>query len=78
MTNWKEEKDFQDALQAYLREHDLVLLDDAVYESGIDCVGVFVQDVPVLIVGLPPPSNYRVEETEHTDKYLRTPVAVAV
>ena len=78
MTDWKEHKELQEALQAYLTKHDLVLPDDAVYKSGIDCVGVFVQDVVVFHVCLPPPSNYEVEETEHTDKYLRPHKASAV
>ena len=71
MTNWKDHKELQGALQAYLTEHDLTLPYNTRYESGIDCVAVIVQDDPVLIIGLPPVSNYHVRETEHTDKYLR-------
>ena len=78
MTNWKEHKELQEALQAYLVEHDLVLPDDAEYESSIDCVAVVVQDDVVFWIGLPPPSNYEVDETEHTDKHLRPHMAVAV
>ena len=78
MTNWKEHEELQEALQAYLTEHDLILPDDAEYESSIDCVGVIVQGEPVFIIGLPPPSNYEVEETEYTNKYLRSHRAVAV
>ena len=78
MTNWKEHEELQDALQAYLTEHDLILPDNTRYESGIDCVAVIVQDDPVFIIGLPPPSNYKVKETEHTGKYLRVPRTIAV
>ena len=78
MTNWKEHKELQEALQAYLAEHDLVLPDNTRYESGIDCVAVIVQDVVIFWIGLPPPSEYEVKKTEHTDKYLRSYMAVAV
>ena len=78
MTNWNEHKELQEALQAYLTKHDLILPNDAEYESSIDCVFVVVQDDPVFIIGLPPPSNYNVKETEHTNKHLRPHLAVAV
>ena len=75
MTDWKEHKELQQALQTYLSKHNLMLSGSVVYESGIDCVYVIVQDNPVFIVGLPPVSNYPVRETEYTDKYLRAKVA---
>ena len=78
MTNWKEHGELQDALQVYLTEQDLMLPDDTIYESGIDCVFVIVQDDPVLIIGLPPVSSYPVRETVHTSKHLRMAKSVAV
>jgi hypothetical protein len=55
-----------------LLRHNMKLDADFRYSSSIDCVFVYVQDNPVFIVGLPPPSNYRVRETEYTDRYMRT------
>ena len=75
---WKGHEEFQKALQAYLAERDLSLPDDVRYGSGIDCAFVFAGKFPILRVGLPPVSNYPVLETEHTDKYLRVPEAIAV
>ena len=55
-----------------------VLPDVAEYISGIDCVKIQVEQKPVLIVSLPPVSNYDIEETEHTGKYLCSSGTVAV
>ena len=65
------------AVDNYLKTHDLALPDDVVYEPIIDGVFICIEDNPVLVVGLPPVSNYPVRETEHTDKYLRTPKTAA-
>lgn len=78
MTNWKEHKEFQQALQAHLSKRGFLLNGNEVYTSGIDCVFVRVQGETVFIVGLPPVSNYPVEETEYTVKYLRTIHDIAV
>ena len=78
MTNWKEHNEFQQALRIHLSNRGFTLNDDETYQSGIDCVGVFVENKLVLSVGLPPVSNYEIEETEHTSKYLRPHMAVAV
>lgn len=77
MTNWKEHKELQRALQAYLHEKNLILNGEEVYQSGIDCVGIFIDNHIVLSIGLPPVSNYPVQETQYTDKYLRTINAIA-
>ena len=71
MIDWKDDKELQEALQAYLTERDLILPDDVEYESSIDCVLVMAQDKPIFIIGLPPVSNYTVRETMHTAKYLK-------
>jgi len=71
MTNWKEHEELQKAVHTYLSEHGLILNSAVVYESGIDCVYILIQDNPVLIVGLPPVSNYDIEETEYTERFLR-------
>ena len=78
MIDWEGHEELQEALQEYLSAHGLALSGDESYQSGIDCVGVFIQDCLVLSISLPPVSNYRVRETIHTDKYLRTVNAVAV
>ena len=78
MTDWKEHREMQHALYTYLLECNLTLSDNVSFESGIDCVFVLVDDDPVLIIGLPPVSNYTVRETAHTDKHLRPGKSVAV
>ena len=78
MTNWKTHKDLQQALRTHLSIRGWVLDDNIEYESGIDCVFVMLGGNPVFIVGLPPLSNYEVEETEHTDRYLRPQTSIAV
>ena len=78
MTNWREHKELQQALQKYLAENDLTLDGSETYESGIDCVCVLINKKPIFYVGLPPVSNYPVEETEHTYKYLQIKQPIAV
>jgi hypothetical protein len=71
MQNWKEDVEFQNALQKYLCEHSLTLPENAEYRSAIDGVFIYTDKDMVLRVGLPPVSNYSVRETEYTDKYMR-------
>ena len=66
------DKDFQNAITSYARKHGLILPDNLTYEYGIDLFFVLVNNVPVLIVGQPPVSNYKVRETEHTRKLLKS------
>ena len=68
----KSNKDFQNAISNYAKAHNLVLPDNITYDGGIDFFDVRVDDKPVLIVCLPPVSNYNVRETEHTRKLLKT------
>jgi hypothetical protein len=75
MINWDEFKwedytEFQQALKAHLLRRNMRLDADFVFEFGIDCVFVYVEDKPVFIVNLPPMSNYSVDETEYTDRYM--------
>jgi hypothetical protein len=76
MTDWKNHKELQAAVHEYVKRNNLHLARDAVYESSIDCVLVYVSNHPVLVVGLPPVSQYPVEETEYTDIYMREKRAV--
>ena len=78
MEDWEEYGEFQKALNDYLIKSNMRLDVDFTYKFGIDCVFVFAEDKPVFIIGLPPPSNYRVRETEYTDKYMRFEEAIAV
>ena len=78
MQNPTENKNIMSAINDYISDNDLHLDGNAVYEWGIDCVGVFVDGNVVLSVGLPPVSNYRIRETEHTNRYLRGRKTVAV
>ena len=74
----KENKDLQNAIKKYLTEHDLVMPDGVSYGFGIDFTTVKVDGVKVLIIGQPPTSNYEIEVTEHTHKYLLPRLKVAV
>jgi hypothetical protein len=71
MSNPKENIKVMQAIANYLDINDLVLPDNARYAYVIDAVDLYIDDVLVLWVGLPPVSNYPVRETEHTHKYLK-------
>jgi len=78
MNDFKENRPLMQAIHKYTDAIGLVLPRRAVFEWGIDCVGVFVDTNLVLSVGLPPVSNYTVRETEHTRQYLHKKEPVAV
>ena len=78
MWNPKEDKKVQSAVQKYLLAMGLTVDGETEFLAGIDHVCVRVNGVPVLAIGLPPVSNYLVEETEHTRKYLRTKLPIAI
>ena len=80
MWDWepKKDKNIKAAIQAYLYKHDLTMVDDAEYVPGIDYVSIEIGGVPVLEVNLPPISNYTIDETEYTRKYLRKRELIAV
>lgn len=71
------DKDFQNAISSYAKKHNLVLPDNLTYEFGIDLFFVLVNNVPVLIVGQPPVSDYKIRETEHTRKLLKSSLETA-
>ena len=71
-------KDIQQALQFYLTENGLALTGHEKFSWGIDFVSVRVHGVLVLTIGLPPVTDYEIDETEHTRKYLRVAKPVAV
>ena len=66
------------AISDYLSIRGLYLPNNIKYEYVIDGIYALVDDCPVLMIGLPPVSNYPVEETEHTRKYLRTKLPIAI
>jgi len=76
--NPEENPELMIAVNKYLIERGLTLPDNAKFGYMIDGVYVDVNDNTVLTIGLPPVSNYPVRETEHTSKYLRPHMAVAV
>ena len=78
--NWDPKKDekLQNAIQTYLFEHNLVLSSNAEYDTIIDGVDVLIDGYVVLMVGLPPVSNYNIRETEYTSKYMRLVEPIAV
>ena len=71
---WKPEEDMalQQAINGYLVKNGLSLIGDVTYDPCIDGVDVCVSGNPVLMIGLPPVSNYSIHETEYTNKFLRT------
>ncbi|MCL2107850.1 MAG: hypothetical protein FWH20_00700 [Oscillospiraceae bacterium] len=71
MKSPKEDQELMRSLQNYLKTNNLYLEPHALFEWGIDCVGVFVNGNVVLNIGLPPVSNYLIEETEYTGRYMR-------
>ena len=68
---------FQNAILSYVKKHGLILPDNLTYGGGIDFFDVRVNDIPVLVVSLPPVSNYNVRETEHTRKLLKSSLETA-
>ena len=61
----------QSALWSYLSKKELSPTDKMRFEAGLDAVAVVINDEIVLIISLPPVSNYNIYETEHTHKYLK-------
>ena len=80
MMGWEPAKDEKllAAVQAYLDGQGLLLYGDARFVAGIDYVALKIGDHAVLRIGLPPVSNYVIDETEHTSRYLRPINSVAV
>ena len=80
MRDWNPKKDekLQEAVCSYLSEHNMTLSSNAEYIAGIDCVQIRIGDIPVLEVNLPPVSDYSIDETEYTRKYLCKKELVAV
>jgi len=78
MWTWDPKKDenIQKAVSTFLSEHNYVLTDDAVYKPIIDGVDIIVSGVTVLMIGLPPVSDYSVRETKYTERYLRQAAVV--
>ena len=74
----KNNDDLNKAVNEYTNKHGLSLPDTALYVPGIDFVSIEINGVSVLIINLPPVSNYSIDETEHTSRYLRSAKALAV
>ena len=77
MWNPKEDKALINAISDYVSTNNLILDEKHELTPIIDGVFVEVDGKPVLIVGLPPVSNYNVRETEHTRRYLKAKKTVA-
>jgi len=79
MKNPKENTRLMRAVDDYLAKNHLTLPNDADFQYCIDGVLVFVDDKIVLMIGdRPNVTDYPIAETEHTDKYLRQPIAAIV
>ena len=70
---WDPKKDdkLQHALQNYLSQRGLVMSDKAKYDVIIDGVDITIDGFVVLEIGLPPVSDYSINETEFTNKFLK-------
>jgi len=66
------------AISDYLSVRGLYFPDNVKFEYVIDGIYALIDDYPILMIGLPPVSNYPVEETEHARKYLRAKLPVAI
>jgi len=75
---FKNDINLQNAIRQYAKKYNLLLPKNLRYFPSIDCVYVYLHDKPVLIISLPPVSNYIVDETEYTDKYLKQTETIAV
>jgi hypothetical protein len=69
--NWRKDEDLQNALRAYLTDRGFIMPENVRYVSGIDFVALKVQAHTILRISLPPMSDYEVEETNYTHRYLR-------
>jgi len=79
MKSPKDNKRLMQAVNNYLLANNFLLPDNADFQYCIDGVLVFIDDKIVLSIGdRPDLPNYPINETEHTDKYLRLRMAVAV
>jgi hypothetical protein len=74
----EENRDLMNALNDYLSKKGAVLPENSRFVYGIDYVAVLIGKNPILEIGIPPTSSYKVEETKHTDKYLLRKEVVAV
>ena len=78
MKSPKEDMQVMKAIKIYLEKNNLVLCDNAEYEWGIDHVAVYAEGVKVLIVGLPPLSNYSVRKADYADEHLLPRKSIAI
>jgi len=76
--NPNEDKRAMQAANEYLLKHGLSLPDNVTYEYIIDGIYICVNDTPVLVIGLPPVSDYPVRGTEYTNQYLHRKETIAV
>jgi len=71
----------QSAIQSYLIENDLYFAGKMLFSPSIDSVCVYADSYnndPMLLICLPPISNYEIMETEHTRKYIHQRKSIAV
>ena len=79
----KIEKDIevQKALQNYLSENGLVFREKLLFAPSIDCIAVYVSNYdtsPILFIGLPPLSDYVVNDANGIGRNIAAPGNVAV
>jgi len=70
--------ELQNAIKIYFMAHGATMPKGIRFTPGIDYVEARIDDIPILIIGLPPVSDYFVRETEYTNEYTHPQMAVAV
>lgn len=76
--DYKKDAKVQGALARYALENGLTIPPTLEYYTIIDGVHMLVDGNVVLRMGMHPTANYCIIETEHTDRYLRQSLQVAV
>ena len=66
------------AVNKFLEKNGWVLPDYAVFEPIIDGVDIYIGNDLILMVGLPPVSNYSITKTEFAEKHLKVNDLAAV
>ena len=79
MKNPKDNRELMQAVNSYLSVNGLILPQNAEFQYCIDGVLVFVDNkIALSITDRPDLTGYPITETEHTDRYLRQQVPIAV
>ena len=71
-------EDLLNAVNDYFVAYGAIVPEGLKFSPGIDYVEARIDDMPILVIGLPPISNYVARKTEYTDRYLYPQASIAV